>query len=257
VLKKIADLKTRWAITTSPSAHERFEVADDKYQRRIQLYAGKDLVATLYVGSSPGLRQSHLRADGSDAVYNGELASYELPAKAADWLDDNLLAARDATRISGPDYSIEKGADGWSLTSADAASPAAGLDENSAENLAAALAGLRVQGVATAGRVAKQDAAAAGSTDSTGEEAAPESTVIDLEVTGPEDRTWHYQFTHAGDTYTVKRSDLEPAFTIGQYDFERIAGVKRDALLARAPEQTGAGKEEGTETGAAPASGSS
>jgi len=50
VLKKLAQLKRGWPVTTSQSSHERFDVAEDKFQRRIQLYQGDKQLGDLLLG---------------------------------------------------------------------------------------------------------------------------------------------------------------------------------------------------------------
>ena len=45
LLEKLQGLQTAWPVATSADAQTRFEVADDKFQRRLQLYTGETLVA--------------------------------------------------------------------------------------------------------------------------------------------------------------------------------------------------------------------
>ena len=57
----------------------------------MQLEQGDSTVATLYFGTSPGLRQVHARSKTDKAVYTTNFATYEAPVKAADWEDKHVL----------------------------------------------------------------------------------------------------------------------------------------------------------------------
>lgn len=89
LLEKLAGLNLSWPVATSSATHDRFEVAEKKYQRRVVLNDG---AATLWFGTSPGYQQVHARR-GTDDVYAVKLATYEMPATADDWLDKSLLHA--------------------------------------------------------------------------------------------------------------------------------------------------------------------
>lgn len=91
VLTRLAGLRRGLPVATTAGARERFKVADGTFERRITVAAaGKDL-ATLYVGTSPAMRQVHARTQGDDAIYLVDFAAYEAPARAADWQDKGLL----------------------------------------------------------------------------------------------------------------------------------------------------------------------
>jgi hypothetical protein len=91
LLDKLAGLEKGWPVATSSGASRRFKVAEDEYERRLTLYSGDDVVARLYVGTSPGFRKVHLRPDGDEAVYVAEFNTWEAGAEVDDWLDKTLL----------------------------------------------------------------------------------------------------------------------------------------------------------------------
>ncbi len=66
-------------------------MADATFERRITLAAGDRSLATLYLGTSPGMRQVHARAADQDAIYSVDLATYEVPVKAEEWIDNTVL----------------------------------------------------------------------------------------------------------------------------------------------------------------------
>ena len=230
LLSKLQAVHSGWPVATTPAAQARFEVADDKFQRRIELYAGEQKTGELLVGSSPGFRKVHVRRPGDNAIYSVTLNSYELPASGKDWLDKALLSASGLTTISGGDYALAKQGEQWTLARGEGTT----LDPAKAEQLAAAFKSLRVMGIA---------------------EAKPAADAIRVAVNGP-DGQWDYAFAKAGETYLVQRSDRDRAFTISQFDYDRIAQVALPQLAMAAPQpaagEDAAGAEaDAAETGAA------
>jgi len=82
-----------WPVASTSDAAKRFEVTDENFQRRLQLLAGEDEIATLYLGTSPGFRRIHAREADSEKIYAIKLAAYDLPLKQDDWLDKSLIEA--------------------------------------------------------------------------------------------------------------------------------------------------------------------
>lgn len=92
LLDRLVELKAGTPVANSRSAQERFKVDEKQFERRITLDAGSDTLATLYLGTSPGLRRIHARKDGEEAIHSVEFASYDAPARPADWEDKTVLA---------------------------------------------------------------------------------------------------------------------------------------------------------------------
>ncbi len=109
-IERIGALKQGWPVATSAGALERFQVADDTFERRITLLDGDTEQAVLYVGTSPGLRKAHLRPAGDDQVYVGELNTWEAGAGIDDWADKDLLKldADAITAIALPDVKLQR-----------------------------------------------------------------------------------------------------------------------------------------------------
>jgi hypothetical protein len=55
------------------------------------LAQGDDTLATLYLGTSPGMRRIHARTDADDAVYAAEFGLYDAPVKSEDWENKSVL----------------------------------------------------------------------------------------------------------------------------------------------------------------------
>lgn len=193
-------------LTTTASAHDRFEVAEDDPQRRLELYAGDEPRGAILLGSSPGFRQVHLRRAGEDAVYAVQLNAFDFPADPQQWLDKQLLALDSPTRIETADYVLELEGERWALASA------AAVDQEQAQALAAAFGSLRVNG--------------------TGEPlSGDEIGETEVTVTGGGD-TYTYRFLSDGEQYRIARSDREGVFRVSQYEYDRIVGVGLDDLAA-------------------------
>ncbi len=91
LLTHMASVKTGAAVSKTHSSLQRFKVADDNFERRVTLAAGKKILARIYLGDSPSPRQVHLRRDGKDAVYDVDLGTWQFPADPADWEDKAIL----------------------------------------------------------------------------------------------------------------------------------------------------------------------
>ncbi len=208
LLDDFGKLNTRWPVAQSASGRERFEVSEEKFQRHLQLYNGDSLLGDYYFGTSPGLRQTHARRAGEDAVYAMAFNNFDLPVDANDWLDKGLLKMSDVDRIEGSDYVVTRNGDDWQLTPRNEPDATA-LDSAKAKSLASALQNLQVLGVAAS---------------------VPESDTRSI-TAGSGNSSWVLRFTKADSTYYVQRSDIEQAFTISAADYYRIAGLNRGSLL--------------------------
>ena len=90
LLEKLEQLQVKWPVATNQTSHSRFEVDQKNAQRRIAIYSGENLLGEILIGSSPGLKQLHIRKVGSDQVYVVELELADIPPKTTDWLDRSL-----------------------------------------------------------------------------------------------------------------------------------------------------------------------
>jgi hypothetical protein len=86
-LEKIVALKTNRLVTQTPASHKRLKVADDAFERRIELELADGTTHRLYLGSSPSYGASHVRADGQDEVYLASLLASDAGAFASNWID--------------------------------------------------------------------------------------------------------------------------------------------------------------------------
>lgn len=230
---KLAAFKGGWPVATTSASHQRFEVDDDHFQRHLQLYAGDKLAADLYVGTSPGFRKVHVRRAGDDEVYAVTFNNYDLNTKADDWLDKTFLQpSGDVHYVSGPDYALQKQGDDWQFSN-DGEGPtpdAKTVNADKAKDLVAALSGLRIQALADDAKTGNSAEDAVDPKNDDGNAVAPKQNA-ELEVKGS-NGDWTYRFWQTKDKYFAIRADIDHVFTLSKYDFDRITGVNRAALIA-------------------------
>jgi hypothetical protein len=148
VLDKLADAAGGWPVGSRGATAERFEVTEDSHQRRVTLKAGEEVVADIYLGTSPGYRKTHARhVDGDDDIYAITFANYEAGVQASDWLDRGLLRPEGELAAIGRagEFSLSRDADGsW------VAAGGAALDQAKVETLVGRFTGLSATGVSEA-----------------------------------------------------------------------------------------------------------
>lgn len=208
LIDQLEDTKAGWPVAKTESSQERLEVADDNYQKRLQLYSGDKLLSELYLGTSPSYRKLHVRRAGEDEVYSVKLNSYDLATKSDDWLDKDLLKMEEISRIDGDDFGLQQVEDNWAFVKGDEAQETLELDLEKAKELASALSGLRVQGVA---------------------EQAPDELPVQIAVSGSGGNV-KYRFAEKDNKYYVARDDVDAVFTLSKYDYERITKFNRNQL---------------------------
>jgi hypothetical protein len=196
-----------YAIATSDSAATRFQVAEDDFERRIEITGnGEDRV--VYLGSSPSFRKIHARRDGEASVFVIELNSYDAPTTDGSWLDRSLLAAEDLSSLElyGVRYRLDS--DRW------VRDDGAAVDPDAMEKLVQALSRLQVSGL-----VAEDDA----DVDEAGEalritlgegDSASRLTVLD----NPD-----------SERFFLSSDRFEPVFNTSAYDAERLIDAARAA----------------------------
>lgn len=199
-----------WPVAESLTAVERFEVADDNFQRRVEFLSGDESLGAIYVGTSPGFRKVHVRPAGDDAVYAVEFNTFELPVTADEWLDKTLLGLAEFDRIDGLDYQLSKDGDAWVGTD--------GKVPNS-ETLDALLNGLRSLRVNSVADIATAELL--------GDLDAPPT----LTVTSGAKRL-EYRLYEIEDAYYLQRDDIPVYFSLGALDYDRLNDASADSLFA-------------------------
>ena len=97
LLDKLAALKHGLPVGVSENALDRFKVAIDDYESRIQLKQGDEVLADLYLGSGAGARQSHVRRQADNVVYTTAIGVYDAPTAIGEWQDKTVLQLDEKT----------------------------------------------------------------------------------------------------------------------------------------------------------------
>lgn len=229
MLHRMAAVRRGLPIATTPAALQRFKVVDQDFERRLQFDQGGKLLATLYIGSSPGLRKSDARTAQDHAVYAVDLAAYDLPAKPGDWFDGDLLRREPA---SIAEIEVSHGAhDDFRLVRQAAAgkvpagwldpalSPGKKIDTPRADALASLVAQLHVDAIL-------------------GTEALPawqqDHPVLSLVIKDEKGQSaaWTLSKPGSGDFYVLKSSAYPWYLSVSAYNTKPLLNAStRDALL--------------------------
>ncbi len=217
LLDKLAGLKTTWPVASTPSSHERFEVAENQYRRKITLLSDGNTVAELYLGTSPGFKKSHVRMANADEVYALALNSYDLSIAENDWLDTSLLAVDLVMRITAEGYTLVKQSDQWQLQPSQEERQ---VLQDKVAQLAKAIANFNVQSV-----IAEPP------------EFAPDKTMV-IEVEASNGASYVFELLADNEQYYIRRTGIEAVFSLNKYEYDRLSVLSIDALTRVNPAQT-------------------
>jgi hypothetical protein len=223
LLRDLTALKTGWPVAQSSEAQSRFSVGADKYEQKLLLKQGDNLLHTLYLGDSPAFRQLYVRTDDDQAIYKAALNRFELSADDSVWLDKQLLSLPVVERIAQGNNSLSRQGSDWQLQVNGKNQPA---DSTAARELVAKLSTLSV--IKRAGK------------------APLSSEFTELSVRSGA-RDYQYQLVQQGDTVLIRRSDIDHWFELSQPNFDTLQPIAWSALI-----KAEAGSELATSTGSAP-----
>ena len=209
MLETLPALARGWPVARTSGALQRFEVADDKFQRRLEYYSAGEAAGTIFLGTSPGFRKVHTRPGDADAVYAVDFNTFDAPVGETDWLDKTLLQLTDVTAITGVDYEIRLEEGQWQAAGEQAP------EQSQVDALVNGLSGLRVTGaadIATAAVLNDLDAPAT------------------LTVTSG-DATRELRLYEIEDAYYIGRDDIPVYFSLSAYDHDRLNDVNAASLF--------------------------
>jgi hypothetical protein len=228
LVKTLEGLKEGMPVATTSQALARFKVGDDRFERRITLAGAGKTLATLYFGTSPSMREVHARRSGQGDVYSVAFATYQAPAKAANWEDNAILqvpkkdieaidvAGLHIVRVPSP-VAPEAARPEWAATGL---TKGEALDTEAADKLAGLIADLRIDAVL--GKVAKPDYGL-------------DHPVLALTLvkTGGQKIEYALGKEKDGKTYILKASTRDEYFRLPDYTASPLLdAAKRDKLLA-------------------------
>lgn len=207
LLTKLDLVKLAWPVTNTPSSHERFDVAETKYQRHVEYYQGDKKLGDFYLGSAPGFKTIHLRKGGDAKVYAVELNQFDFLANKDDWLSKTLLATENILTIKNADYELRKSSNEWSFSNSDLKP-----DTQKVNAMANAL-----QNLSALELVAD----------------APKGEVTNLTITSNQGEL-QYTFVKVDNNAYVRRGDKDMWFKINLNDYTQIAAPKMNELVQKA-----------------------
>lgn len=203
LLDAITADRDSWPVADSVAARQRFRVASYHYRRRISLLQDKDLLATLYLGTSPGYRKIYARNEAQSAIYSIVFSAHDAPGNSGAWLDRKLLQIRAPLSITADTYSLRREGESWR----------SGLgnvpDERELQALLSTLRSLQIDGLAS--EDAQRDLASA--------EADLVLNISSLagDVT--------LELFHQGGKYFIHSNEYPLFFKLGAYDYDRLLSI--------------------------------
>jgi hypothetical protein len=217
LLDTLAALESSWPVAKTRSAARRFSVDEEKFERKLTLFADDDAQATLYVGSSPGFRKVYVRPGDENDIFAVDFNTWEAEAKDDDWIDKGILTLDGSSveRLEMP---------GIIMRRQDVRLQVMNLEENEQTNaeessaLLDNLTGLRVQSLL-------------------GTDAEPEyrqdEPVLEVRITTAGGGVLDYRFSKPQDAayYVLKRSDLEHYFKVAEYMVDPVKETTREKLV--------------------------
>lgn len=209
LLTRLHQFKKGWPVATSASAHERFELTDKRFKRKLQLFNGEEKVGEVMIGSSPGFKQSHVRLNNDDRVYALNLNAYELPTTQSQWLKKDLLTVDNIKRIVGKDYAVKKVGNDWLF------------DDDQADQANKVLINTFINNISHFNVIDAMD----NPPSMTGEGVV--SFIVDS------DQTYNFNLLNQADKYFVKRADIEQVFVISQAVYESLVKLNKAELIVK------------------------
>ncbi len=231
LLEKLAALQKGWPVATTAGAARRFKVDDEQFERKLELLAGSSTVATLYLGSSPGLRKVHARAAGEDDVHAVELQTWDLTSKADDWIDRAAITLQegDIERLQMPGFALQRNGDGE--LQLEGLGEGEQTDQKAAATLLGKVAALRIDSLLTEESLPEQ---------------VKEKPLLEFTVSLKGGDEMNYRvFQPEGEShYILVRSDLGQYLEIAGYMLDPVVKATREGLLKQS-----AGEEPEGESG--------
>jgi len=93
LLDKIVAVKTNRLVAQTSTSQKQLKVADQNFERSIELELADGTPYRLYLGTSAGYQATHVRLQGRNEIYLASgLSSADAPAQASGWVDTAYFA---------------------------------------------------------------------------------------------------------------------------------------------------------------------
>lgn len=222
LLQKLADARQGLAVATSKGAAQRFKTAEDDFERHVILKQGDSVVGDIYLGTSAGLRNSHVRKADEDAVVSIPVSSHEVDVQADSWLDRTLadLNKDDLKAVVLGDISLTRKEEGkktvWLLDGATREE----IESDEVDSLLNKVTAISVQSVLDPAKSA---------------ELFTKAPAVQFTVTKQDDSKVTYSFAKKDDKedeyFVLKMSNNELYFKVGKWLVDGLTEMKREKLL--------------------------
>ncbi len=220
LLQKLADARQGLAVAISKGAAKRFKTAEDDFERHVILKQGDTVAADFYLGTSAGLRNSHVRKAGEDTVVSIPAGSHEVDVEADSWLDRTLadLNKDDLKAVVLGDISLSRKEEDkekvWLLDGATKEE----TEQEAVDKLLNKVTAISVQSVLD---------------PATSAELFTKDPVVQFTVTKEDDSKVTYAFAEndEDDYFILKMSNNELYFKVGKWLVDDLTEAKREKLL--------------------------
>jgi hypothetical protein len=114
VLDSLAAMKRDWPAANTADAAERFKVSAKAFQREISLSRGDNVLAKLYLGTSPGATKIYARVDGEDDIHIIPYSTFDVVTNRLAWIDRDILkrSVDDIAAVTLPGTELKRSDDG-------------------------------------------------------------------------------------------------------------------------------------------------
>jgi hypothetical protein len=232
LISKVQAIDTSRLVARTASSHNRLQVADDEFAKKIDLTTADGQTQTLYVGSSPSLRSTNVRLAGSDLVYlTGEVRGVEIPSDVSGWVNvvyfqtpstdvqavtiENANGQLDFTKVS---------TDTWTLAGL---SEGESFNQNNFETILTRLSGINL--VAPVGKEVQPEY---------GLDTPSASVTVVTQPAGGEAKTLTFTIgakDEAGNNYYAKSSESDFVVKIASFTGDQFVNDTRERYLQPPP----------------------
>ena len=150
LLENLAAVDTSRPVTSTAASHERLQVAENDYSKKVEIETDSKLYF-LFVGSSPRANATHARLLGQDKVYlTGDISGWDVQSQAGSWIDVTLLSVPvdEITNLSLANqhgqFELLKDGDNWIVDGVDAPGSEEQFNQANLRSLVSQVSNLRM-----------------------------------------------------------------------------------------------------------------
>lgn len=231
LISDINELNPGLPVAGTAGSHRQLEVSDTDFQRRVTMKTDGEVVADLYMGTSPGFRKSHIRLVGQDQVYAARLNTFDLPANQDDWLDKSILAFDDDINgITLDSIELSRAGENWTIVSPHEQTESHQVDVAGITSLVSRLKSLRVNGFASLHESDEpSDTVPIG--DETIEPSEADVLATHSITVVQNDTPITLMISKKGSNATIERSDVKGSFAVPIATYDSLSGDVIQQLL--------------------------